>query len=249
MYVLLEPFEKRHGPEMTADAIAAEIQERCKKEVPWATVTAFGAPPVEGLGTTGGFKIIIEDRSNLGLDELQRVSDQIVASGNKTEGLESLFNSSRANTPWLYLEFDRTKCLSLGVQVSDVFNTLQIYLGSYYVNNYNKYGRTWQVVVQADQRFRRQIPDILRLQVKNNQGQEIRLGTMMDVTDKSGPVMILRYNLYSAAAITGNPSPDISSGQAADMMQEIADRSLPRSMAFDWTELTYLQLQAGNACR
>jgi multidrug efflux pump subunit AcrB len=246
MYVLLDPFDMRRGPTLTADAIAAEIQKRCQKEVPWATVTAFGAPPVEGLGTTGGFKIIIEDRGNFGLAELQRVSDQIAASGNKTDGLESLFNSSRANTPWLYLEFDRTKCMSMGVQVSDVFNTLQVYLGSYYVNNYNKYGRTWQVVVQADQRFRRQIPDILRLQVKNNLGQEIRLGTMMDVSDTTGPVMILRYNLYSAVAITGNPSPDISSGQAADLMQEIADRALPREMATDWTELTYLQLQAGN---
>jgi multidrug efflux pump subunit AcrB len=246
MYVLLRPFEERRDEALTADAIAAEIQKQCKKEVGWATVSAFGAAPVEGLGTTGGFKIIIEDRGNLGLDELQRVSDEIVSRGNKTVGLESLFNSSRANTPWLYLEFDRTQCLSQGVQVSDVFNTLQVYLGSYYVNNFNKYGRTWQVVVQADQRFRRQVDDIKRLQVKNNQGQEIRLGSMIEVVDKSGPVMVLRYNLYSAAAITGNPAPDVSSGQAADLMQEIADSTLPPSMAYDWTELTYLQLQAGN---
>ncbi|HEV3261758.1 MAG TPA: efflux RND transporter permease subunit [Gemmataceae bacterium] len=246
MYVLLKPFDQRRGATLTADTIAREIQDRCHRDVRGAIVTAFGAPPVEGLGTTGGFKLIIEDRGNLGPTQLQRVSDGIVERGKNTPGLEGLFNSSRANTPWLYLDIDRTKCLALGLQVSDVFNTLQVYLGSYYVNNFNVFGRTWQVVVQADQRFRAQVPDILKLQVRNNQGQEIRLGTLMDVRDTSGPVMVLRYNLYSAAAITGNASPDISSGQAADLMQTIADKEMPPSMAYDWTELTYLQLQAGN---
>jgi multidrug efflux pump len=136
--------------------------------------------------------------------------------------------------------------MALGVPVSEVFNTLQVYLGSYYVNNFNEFGRTWQVLVQADQRFREQVADILKLQVKNNQGQEVRLGTLMDVRDTSGPVMVYRYNLYSAAAITGSALPDISSGRAAELMQEIADAEMPRSMAYDWTELTYLQLQAGN---
>ena len=119
-----------------------------------AIVSAFGAPPIDGLGTTGGFKLIIEDRGNLGLEYLQRVSDQIVERGNETPGLQGLFNSSRANTPWLYLEIDRTKCMALGVPVSELFNTLQVYLGSYYVNNFNEFGRTWQVNIQADQRFR-----------------------------------------------------------------------------------------------
>jgi multidrug efflux pump subunit AcrB len=246
MYVLLKPFDKRHGDKLTADAIGAEIESRCRQEVRGAIVKAFGAPPVEGLGTTGGFKLIVEDRGNLGPTELQRVSDGIVQRAGSTPGLEGLFNSSRANTPWLYLDIDRDKCLAMGVQVSDVFNTLQIFLGSYYVNNFNVFGRTWQVVVQADQRFREQVPDILKLQVLNKQGQEVRLGTLMDVQDRSGPVMVLRYNLYSAAAITGNPSADTSSGQAVELMQEIADREMPHSMAYDWTELTYLQLQAGN---
>jgi multidrug efflux pump len=247
MYIMLKPFEERKADGLTADVIGSMIEKSCRQEARGAIVTAFGAAPVEGLGTTGGFKLIIEDRGNLGLDELQRVSDDIVAEGNRTPGLESLFNSSRVNTPWLKLDIDRTKCYVLGVQVSDIFNTLQIHLGSYYVNNFNEFGRTWQVVVQADQRFRAQMDDILRLQVKNNQGQEIRLGTLMEVKDDVGPVMVLRYNLYSAAAITGNPSPDISSGQAAEMMDDIAEAKMPKSMAPDWTELTYLQLQAGNA--
>ncbi len=219
---------------------------RCRDKVRTATVAAFGAPPVEGLGTTGGFKLIIEDRGNLGLGELQRISERITYRGNHTDGLQGLYNSARADTPWLYLDIDRTKCEALGLHVNDIFTTLQVYFGSYYVNNFNEFGRTWQVNIQADQRFRDKTDDIKRLQVRNRQGQMIRLGTLLDIQDKSGPVMVFRYNLYSAAAITGNTTPDISSGQAIALMQEIANKEMPQSMAYDWTELTYLQLQAGN---
>jgi multidrug efflux pump len=246
MYVILREFGKRRGAQLSADAIAAQLLQRCQTEARGGGVTAFGAPPVEGLGTTGGFRLIVEDRGGLGLGELQRVTDQIVSRGNRTSGLRDLFNGSRASTPWLYLDIDRTKCLALGIAVSDLFNTLQVYLGSYYVNNFNNFGRTWQVVVQADQEFRDRVADIPKLQVKNNQGQMVRLGTLLDVRDTSGPVMLLRYNLYSAAAVTGNPAPGTSSGEAITLVQEIADQALPRSMAYDWTELTYLQLQAGN---
>jgi multidrug efflux pump subunit AcrB len=247
MYVLLKEFSQRRGPQLSADAIAEEIQEKCRQKVRGAVVSVFGAPPVDGLGTTGGFKFIIEDRGNLGLPTLQRISDRIVARGNRTEGLQGLYNSSRADTPWLYLDIDRTKCKVLGVEVSDVFNTLQVYLGSYYVNNYNQFGRTWQVNIQADQRFRNRVEDIRQLQVRNNQGQMIRLGTLLDVRDTSGPVMVMRYNLYSAAAITGSTKPGTSSGDAIAIMEEIAAQELPQAMAYDWTELTYLQLQAGNS--
>jgi hydrophobe/amphiphile efflux-1 (HAE1) family protein len=246
MYVLLKEFSQRSGPGLTADAIAATIREKCQKEVRGAIVTTFGAPPIDGLGTTGGFKLIIEDRGNLGPGELQRVSDQIVARANKTPELEGMYNSSRANTPWLYLEIDRTKCMTLGVLVSDVFSTLQVYLGSYYVNNFNEFGRIWQVNVQADPRFRDRVADIRLLQVRNNQGQMIRLGTVLDVRNTSGPVSVMRYNMYSATAITGNTAPGTSSGQGVALMQDIAKEELPRSMGSDWTELTYQELQAGN---
>jgi hydrophobe/amphiphile efflux-1 (HAE1) family protein len=246
MYIILKGFDERRGSGMDATSIGASIADRCKREVPGAIVTAFGAPPIEGLGTTGGFKIIVEDRGNLGLDELQRISDQLVARGNKTAGLQGLFNSARAGTPWLQLDFDRTKCMALGVAVSDVFMTLQVYIGSYYVNNFNEFGRTWQVNIQADRNFRDMVPDILRLQVRNNQGQNVRLGTLISVRDTSGPVAVMRYNMYAATAITGNPAPGASSGQAINVMQTLADRALPESMASEWTELTYLQLQAGD---
>jgi multidrug efflux pump len=247
MYVMLKPFGERRDPQLTATAIGAAIEERCRQAARGAFVQAFGAPPVEGLGTTGGFKIIIEDRGNLGLQEMQRVTARIIERGRQTPGLEGLFSGSQTNTPWLYLEIDRPQCLALGVQVSDVFNTLQVYLGSFYVNNFNEFGRTWQVNVQASERFRDRVSDILELQVRNSQGQMLRLGTVMSVRDTSGPVAVLRYNLYSSTALTGSAAPGTSSGQAAQLMQSIVVQELPHSMAYDWTELMYLQLQAGNA--
>jgi multidrug efflux pump len=247
LYVMLDDFADRRSPRLTADAIAVELEDRCKREVRGAIVTAFGAPPIDGLGMTGGFKLIIEDRGNLGLAALQRISDQIVERGNKTEGLQGFFNSSRANTPWLYLDIDRTKCMALGVQIGELFNTLQVYLGSFYVNNFNEFGRSWQVNVQADQKFRGDVKDIGQLQVKNNKGQMVRLATLMDISNISGPISAMRYNMYSATAITGNPAPGASSGQAIGLLQQIADEELPRSMASDWTELAFMQLQAGSS--
>ncbi|HEY7423897.1 MAG TPA: efflux RND transporter permease subunit [Gemmataceae bacterium] len=246
LYVMLKPFGQRRGGDQSADAIAAKLRQRCRREARGALVSAFGAPPIEGLGTTGGFKLVIEDRGNAGLEELQRVSDRIVARGNATSGLQGLFNSSRANTPWLYLDIDRTKCLALGVPLDAVFSTLQVNLGSYYVNNFNEFGRTWQVNVQADEAFRNKVQRIRQLQVRSNQGQMVLLGTLMSVRDTSGPVSVMRYNMYASAAITGNARPGTSSGQAADLMQEIARKELPHSMDFEWTELTYMQLQAGS---
>jgi multidrug efflux pump subunit AcrB len=246
LYVMLDEFDQRRSAELYADAIGAAIQQRCHKEVRGAVVSAFGAPPVDGLGTTGGFNLIIEDRGNLGLDQLERVSNRIVARGNKRPEVQDLFNNSGANTPWVYLDIDRTKCLSLGVPVSDVFNTLEVYLGSYYVNNFNEFGRTWQVNVQADPRFRSRVSDIRNLQVRNNQGQMVLLGTLLDVHDTSGPVLVMRYNLYSAAAVTVNPAPGTGSGQAIDLMQTLARQELPRQMQYEWTDLAYLQNQAGN---
>jgi multidrug efflux pump len=246
LYVMLKPFAERTGSSLTADAIAADLKDKCRQQVPGAIVSMFGAPPIDGLGTTGGFKLIVEDRGNLGLGDLQRVSDQIVSRGNQTPGLEGLFSSSRASTPWLYLDIDRTKCMALGIPVSSVFNVLQVYLGSYYVNNFNQFGRVWQVNVQADARYRDRVGDIKKLQVRNNQGQMVRLGTLLTARDTSGPVSLMRYNMYSATAIIGNTSPGTSSGQGVALMKDLAAEELPRSMASDWTELTFLQLQAGN---
>ncbi|WP_020469015.1 efflux RND transporter permease subunit [Zavarzinella formosa] len=247
MYIMLDDFGRRRGSSLSAEAIAASIQEKCRSEVSEAVISTFGAPPVDGLGTTGGFNLIVESRGTTNLDQLERVSDRLVTQGNATPGLNGLFTTSGANTPWLRLEIDRTKCRAMGVQISEIFNTLQVYLGSYYVNNFNEFGRTWQVNVQADQRFRNETPDILQLQVRNMQGQMVRMGTIMEVRDTSGPVVVMRYNMYSAAAVTGNPTKGFGSAQAIQEMEKLAGKELPREMKYEWTELAYLQNQAGNS--
>ncbi len=242
MYVILQPFGKRGA----ATEIASQLQQRCRKAVRGAVTSVFFPPPIEGLGTTGGFKLIIEDRGNLGVNELQRVGDEIVRRGNKTPGLQGLFNSSRANTPWLYLDIDRAKCYAVGVQVSDVFNALQYNLSSYYVNNFNEFGRTWQVNIEAEPRFRDRVHNIRQFQVRNSQGDMVELGTLLRVRSTSGPVLVMNYNMYGAASITGNAAPGTSSGQAVALVERIARQTLPHSMAYEWTELTYLQNQAGD---
>ncbi|HVU88443.1 MAG TPA: efflux RND transporter permease subunit [Pirellulales bacterium] len=244
MYVMLKEFHDRRG--ITADDVAAQIREQCGSEIRDAVVSTFGAPPIDGLGTTAGFKMIVEDRGNLGLNELASIADRIVAAGNETPQLDGLFASTRASTPWLYLNIDRTKCLAVGLSMAEVFNTLQVYLGSYYVNNFNQFGRTWQVNVMADTPFRDRIEDISLIKLRNKRGEMVPLGTVLDVRDSSGPAAVMRYNMYSATAINGNVAPGTSSGQAISVMQGIASKELPRSMAYDWTELTYMQLQAGN---
>ncbi len=246
MYVMLKEFGEREGHGLSADDIAGKLREEVREQVREALVSVFGAPPIDGLGTTGGFKIMIEDRGNRGLAELQEVSDRVVAKANATPGLEGVFNTLRTETPWLYLDIDRTKCLALGVPLSDVFSTLQVYLGSYYVNNFNDFGRSWQVNVMADTEFRGRLQDVMQLKVANKKGEMIPLATLLRIRDITGPQMLMRYNMYSATAVTGNLSPGTSSGQAISLMESIVDKELPKSMAYDWTELTFMQLDAGN---
>jgi multidrug efflux pump len=249
MYVILNRFDRREectledGIDRSADAIAKNLEDACNKELKIALVSVFGGPPVDGLGTTGGFKLIVEDRDNRGLEFLQERTNQIVRDENALPGL---VNSSRASTPWLYLDIDRVKAETLGLSVSDIFNTLQIYLGSFYVNNFNEFGRTWQVNVQADQSFRNKIGDIPQLQVRNKQGQMILLRTVLKVNDAPGPAMLMRYNMYSAASITGNAPSGTSSGKAIERMEDLTRDILKNEMNMEWTELTYLQQDAGN---
>jgi hydrophobe/amphiphile efflux-1 (HAE1) family protein len=244
MYVMLEEFGERKG--ISADDIAANLREKCLAEIRDAQISIFGAPPIDGLGTTGGFKLIVEDRGNQGLDELQRVTDKVVEEANNTPGLQGVFGSVRSNTPWLYLDIDREKCLAIGVSPADVFQTLQVYLGSYYVNNFNQFGRSWQVNVMADEKYRAGLSQILELKVPNLKKEMVPLATLVRLRDEAGPQALMRYNMYSASSVTGNLVPGTSSGEAIDLLEKIAKENLPRSMAFDWTELTYMQLDAGN---
>jgi multidrug efflux pump len=246
MFVVLDPFEERRSPELQADAIAATLRARLYQEVEEAKVAVFGAPPVRGLGSTGGFKIMVEDRGNDGPTVLQEQTDDLVREGNQRPGLVGLFSVFSANTPQLYVDIDRTKCKTLGLALSDVFDTLQIDLGGLYVNDFNQFGRTFQVNVQADVPFRMQPEDFRRLQVRNRHGDMVPLGTVATVDDRGGPFVINRYNMYPAAAISGAGLPGTSSGDVIAAVRRLAGERLPASMAFEWTELMYLQLLAGS---
>jgi multidrug efflux pump len=246
MYVMLDDFHHRTTPELQGDAISAKLQASLQDEIIEGLVNVFTAPPVEGLGTAGGFKVVIEDRGDNGMKMLQEIAERKVSEGSEDHGLEGLFTSFRANTPWLYLNIDRDKVNAMGVSMDELFNTLQIYLGSLYVNDFNRFGRTWQVNVQGDANYRKQIEDLKMLKVRNQRGGMAPFGGMASIEPVPGPVMIVRYNMYPAATINGSPSPGISSGQALEEMTNVVNQDLPQSMQMEWTELALLQLQTGN---
>jgi multidrug efflux pump subunit AcrB len=246
MYITFNPFHERHGADLYSDTIIGKLRAACAAEVPDAIVAAFGAPPVDGLGNAGGFKLYVEDIGSTGLDSLQQQTDNLIVKGNQTPGLVGLFSSFRANTPQLYVDVDREKCKTLGLALNDVFTTLQVYLGGYYVNDFNKFGRTWQVNLQADAPYRMEADDVRQLQVRNAAGKMVPMGTVAEVQDIGGPVMVTRYNTYTAAAVNGNMAPGTSTGQAIAAVKDLADTELPKSMSFEWTELTYMQILAGN---
>ncbi len=222
------------------------LQNLFQEEIRDGLINVFGAPPLEGLGTAGGFKIVVEDRGDNGLVPLQGTADDIVAAGSKTDGLRGLFTSFRANTPWLYLNIDRIQAKTMAVSMGEVFNTLQVYLGSLYVNDFNRFGRTWQVNVQASSDFRKQIDDLRQLMIRSDRGKMVPLGTFATVQERSGPVLIMRYNMYPAAAVNVTPQPGVSSGQAIEQTEDAVKPNLVRSMRSEWTELALLQLQTGN---
>jgi multidrug efflux pump subunit AcrB len=246
MYVMLDDFDRRRSPDLAADALAVRLQRTLQAEIIDGLVNVLGAPPLEGLGTAGGFKVMIEDRGNTGLDPLQTVADRVVAAASRTPGLENPFTSFRAETPWLYLDIDRTEAKVLGVPMSEVFNTLQVYLGSLYVNDFNLFGRTWQVNVQADQHFREQVDDLKQLRVRNDRGLMVPLNAFASVREVTGPVLIARYNLYTAAPVNCGTAPGVSSGEAIQRLERVVANELNWSMRYEWTELALLQLQTGN---
>ncbi len=246
MYVMLDDFHDRTKPELQGEVILTKLQTELQHEIIEGLVNVFNAPPVEGLGTAGGFKVVIEDRGDSGMAAIQETAERAVAEGNNTTGLTGMFTSFRANTPWLFLDIDRDKVNSMGVGMDEVFNTLQVYLGSFYVNDFNRFGRTWQVNVQGDTSFRKQIEDLKLLKVRNLAGGMAPFGAMASVVDRSGPVMISRYNMYPSAMINGLPAPGTSSGQALKMTEEVVNKDLPPAMRLEWTELALLQLQTGN---
>jgi len=246
MFVILEPFEKRKGDKSrSAPAVASSLRSEFSR-IQEAAVSVFGAPPVDGLGSTGGFKMQIQDRADSGLVALQESVDDAVATGNEQPGLVGLFTSFRANQPQVYVDLDRTQAKSLGVSLGDAFETLQTYLGSSYVNDFTRFGRNWQVNVQADSKFRLKPDDIGMLKVRNSSGEMVPLGALLSVSDVSGPAIVNHYNMYPSAEVSGGTAPGVSSGQGISMMEQIATERLPDSMGFEWTELALQEKMAGS---
>ncbi|PKU23554.1 efflux RND transporter permease subunit [Telmatospirillum siberiense] len=245
VFVSLKPFEERKSKDLSGFAISQSLQRKFAG-VKDAFIAVFPPPPVQGLGTIGGFKLQVEDRTDQGYEALDAAIRSVIAKARQTPELTGVFSSYKINVPQLYADLDRTKAMQLGVDVQDVFDTMQIYLGSLYINDFNKFGRTYQVIAQADRQFRSQPDDILRLQTRNLEGRMVPLGSVIRVSDTTGPESAMRYNGFRSADLNGGPAPGVSSGQAQAAMVRILSETLPKGMEFEWTELTYQQILAGN---
>jgi hydrophobe/amphiphile efflux-1 (HAE1) family protein len=210
-----------------------------------ANVAVIMPPPVQGLGSAGGFKLMIEDRGGLGPDALARATNALVAEANEDRSLAGVFTLFNAGTPSIYADIDRLKAERVGVTPDAVFSTLQLYLGSQYVNDFNYLGRTYQVFVQGDQGFRQTPEDVTQLKVRNASGEMVPLGSVATLKERTAPYRIPRYNLYPASEVLGGAAPGVSSGTAMQHVEEIAARVLPAGFAFEWTDLSYQEKQQG----
>ncbi|VVO52465.1 efflux RND transporter permease subunit [Pseudomonas sp. B21128] len=245
VFVTLKPFDERKDPSMSAGAIAGALNGQFA-DIQEAYMAIFPPPPVQGLGTIGGFRLQIEDRGNLGYDELYKETMNIINKSHNVPELAGLFTSYTVNVPQVDAAIDREKAKTHGVAVSDIFDTLQIYLGSLYANDFNRFGRTYQVNVQAEQQFRLESDQIGQLKVRNNKGEMIPLATFIKVSDTSGPDRVMHYNGFITAEINGAAAPGYSSGQAEKAIEKLLKEELPNGMTYEWTDLTYQQILSGN---
>jgi multidrug efflux pump len=272
LYVMLDEFPVRRDAERHADALATILQSKFNAELPGAVVNVFGAPPVDGLGTAGGFKMVIEDPAASGAQPLEEAGRTFVASAGGEPELRDVFTGFRADTPWIFLDIDRAAAMSMGVQTGEITKTLQVFMGSLYVNDFNRDGRTWQVNVQADSVFRQKVENLKQMKVKNARLEAafrarveqlrrdnptaavpdppedvmVPIGTFLKVKEVTGPVMIQRYNLYPCVTVNATPVPGVSSGEAIAAMERAAAANVPSNMRAEWTELAYLQLETGD---
>ncbi|AWQ03598.1 efflux RND transporter permease subunit [Bordetella bronchiseptica] len=246
VFVTLKPFDERKPAALSGDAIAASLNQKFGA-IKDAYIAVFPPPPVMGLGTLGGFKLQLEDLAALGYAELDKAAQAFLAKAAQTPELGPSFSSYQINVPQLDVDLDRVKAKQLGVPVTEVFDTMQIYLGSVYVNDFNRFGRVFQVRAQADAPFRAHPDDILQLKTRNDAGDMVPLSSLVQVRQSFGPEMVVRYNGYTAADINGGPAPGYSSDQAQAAAERVAAETLPRGVKFEWTDLTYQQILAGNA--
>jgi len=248
VFTPLKPFDKRSDPSMSATAIAAELNAQFS-EIQDAYIAIFPPPPVQGLGTIGGFRLQVQDRGNLGYDELYVQTQNVIAKARQLPELNpmSVFTSYQVNVPQIDAAIDREKAKTHGVAISDIFDTLQIYLGSLYANDFNRFGRTYQVNVQAEQQFRLEPEQIGQLKVRNNRGEMVPLSAFLKVSPSAGPDRVMHYNGFLTAEINGAAAPGYSSGQAEAAIAKLLKEELLGGMSFEWTDLTYQQILAGNS--
>jgi len=247
VFFTLKDFDQRRGSGMSGVEIAGALNQKLQV-IDEGFVFVLQPPPILGLGTSGGFKLMVEDRASHGHAELYRVTDELLNKARMSGVINpyATFSSFQINVPQLHADIDRVKAKQLGVSVTDVFNTMQTYLGSLYVNDFNRFGRTYQVIAQADGPYRSHAENISLLQTRNAAGEMVPLGSVLTVESSFGPDRAIRYNAYSAADVNGSPLPGVSSGQAQQLMEKLAAETLPNGMTFEWTDLTYQQILAGN---
>jgi len=231
-------------PGVNANSVLMDLRKRLSV-IKDAYVLTIPPPPVQGLGNSGGFKMMLEDRAGLGPRVLVQAASALVAAGNKDPNFAGVFTLFNAGSPSIYADVDRVKAEKVGLTPTDVFSTLQVYLGSQYVNDFNYLGRTYEVITQADGRFRETPEDIARLKARNTSGQMVPIGTVAQLRDTTIPYRVPRYNLYPAAEVQGVAAPGVASGTALRRMEELAHQILPKGISFEWTELAYQQQQRG----
>ncbi len=245
VFVTLTDFAERTSDDLSGLAIAGKLQQKFGA-IDEAFVAIFPAPPVQGLGTVGGFKLQVQDRSDQGYGALDDAMKQVLAKAWAAPELTGVFSSYNINVPQLQASLDRTKVQQLGIPVDEIFQTMQVYLGSMYINDFNAFGRTYQVIAQADKPYRSSPEDILRLQTRNADGDMVPLGSVLSVSETFGPDTAMRYNAFRSADLNGNAAPGYSSGEAQAAITKILEETLPPGIEYEWTELTYQQILAGN---
>ncbi len=246
MFVNLKDYHLRRDPKLSSTVIADYLRTEFGKQIVGANVQVFPPPPIRGVGRAGGFNIMIEDRGDVGPQVLQKETENLARLGAKSRELMALFSVFRANVPQYRIVPDSKQLVIRHVNLSDFAEALRIYQGSLYVNDFNRFGRTWQVIVQSEQQFRDNSDDVPRLKVRNAEGAMVPLGSLASMQEVNGPLVLTRYNMYPAASINGMAAPGVSSNQAIEAMERLAKENLPRNMSFEWTDMSYLELLAGN---
>ena len=243
MFIRLNDWEERTTPDVQQGALIGKISQEFNA-IKDAFILVIPPPAIQGLGTSGGFEMQVEDRGGAGLNQLQSSVDELLAAAATDPQLQRVNSTFRAGVPQLYADVDRAEALSMHVEIGDVFATLQAALGSSYVNDFNNFGRTYRVILQADAPYRDQVDDVRRLKVRNADGSMVSLGSLMSLNDVFGPQVIRRFNLYPAANVTGSAAPGVSSGDALKSMARLADKTFPESIGFDWSGVSLQESQA-----